>query len=204
MLNGEQALTITPACEHKNAALKSETTAKSGGNFETRIQFACPDCNKLGTIFSASGPTQEGAILWSWDSPDQRKMLRAQKKSNAAASPKDAAPAKVGDPAKGLPGTEMLQLTAELGITSPPGCGCKGTAATMDRLGLEECRARITDLRLSIAAGWSAWGWQDKLKAVTASAWKAAGLGVNPTDPVRDLLEIALDRAEAKMKDLAT
>lgn len=198
MLNGEQSLGITPGCTHVNARSVISTEPKPKGRaYESHIQFLCPDCGAIATIFASGGPVNTGRIVWSWEGVPTRPE---KDKSDAAAQPKEKN--QIGDPAKGLPGTEMLLLTEELGIKSPPTCGCKSMALQMDRLGLEECRSRISDLKLSIASNWTHWGWKDKLSAIAASAWKAAGLGINPTDPVRDILELALDRAEAKMKEL--
>lgn len=196
MLSGENVLGIAPSCTHEKATAKFTTEAR-GRNYETHIQFLCPDCGAIATIYAAGGPVDIGRILWSWEGVPAKPE---RGKSDAIAVPQPNK--KIGDPKKGLPGTEMLQLTSELGIKSPATCGCKSMALNMDRLGLDECRARLPDLKLMIAGNWAAWGWKDKLSAVSSAAWKAAGLGVNPTDPVRDMLEIALERAEAKMKEL--
>lgn len=101
---------------------------------------------------------------------------------------------------EGGPGTEMMELTRQLGVETVPGCSCKSTAATMDKLGVDGCRRRINELVLQVEANWDSWGWKKQLVAVTKAAWKAAGLGVNPTDPVRSLIELALHRAEQAEK----
>lgn len=196
MLNGEEKVVMAQPCSHENAAAKFNTIPK-GINFETHIQFVCPDCKAVATIYAAGGPVDTGRILWTWN-PVTKGVNTPRGHNDAAA--KIETSKQHGDPKKGLPGTEMLLLTKELGIHSPAGCGCKSMALNMDRLGLDECRARLPDLKLMVAGNWASWGWKDKLSAVSAAAWKAAGLGVNPTDPVRDLLEIALERAEAKIE----
>lgn len=96
------------------------------------------------------------------------------------------------------PGTEMLRLTEELGVESKPGCSCKSTARTMDKLGVDGCRDRINELVLTVESNWDSWGWKEKVMAVSKASWKAVGLGINPTDPLRCLLELAINRAETK------
>lgn len=187
-------------CQHPRLTYRrSVLVTDSSDTARLKVSGAsCPDCGIEFVMPTATG-FAESATLALVSRERAKEMALAKSKS----PPAPAAPVPTADPAKGLPGTEMLQLTAELGIVSPPACGCKGAAAQMDRMGLDECRARSADLRIMIASNWANWGWKDKLAAVAAAAWKGAGLGVNPTDPVRDLLEIAFDRAETKMKELA-
>lgn len=181
--------TFDAGCQH--TSLTCELAAGKTPTANTSVaqisQFRCADCGiALYAVGNGGKPANFITVPLVTTAPEVKSR------------PKPESLGKSPEKAEG-PGTEMLSLTAELGIVSPPGCGCKGMAATMDRLGVEGCRERITDLRLSVAANWSAWGWKEKLAAVAASAWKAAGLGVNPTDPVRDLLEISIERAESKI-----
>lgn len=193
-----QASGVKKVCQHPN--MQHDFVVIETNTDETAIAehkgYHCPDCGRSFHIIGTDRKPQPFArVMLSEHLPHISEI--ADKSRPAKESPKREPPAPP-DPSKGLPGTEMLRLTEELGVVSPPGCGCKSMAANMDRLGVDECRARIPDLRLAVAGAWENWGWKDKLKAVAASAWKAAGLGVSPTDPVRDLLEIALDRADAK------
>lgn len=183
--------TFEAGCQHVNLTcdLTVGQTPTANTSVAQLSQFQCTDCGVALYPVGPKGGAVEGIAV-----PLVTTAPAAKSPAKPAARKSPTPP----DPSKGLAGTEMLSLTAELGIVSPPGCGCKGTAATMDRLGVEGCRERISDLRLMVAGAWESWGWKDKLKAVAASAWKAAGLGVNPTDPVRDLLEIAIERADAK------
>lgn len=187
--------TFDAGCQH--LSLTCELTAGKTPTANTSVaqigQFRCADCGVALYPMGNNGTSELIRVPLVTTAPEAKVRPSAERQ-----------PPKPPDPTKGLAGTEMLSLTAELGIVSPPGCGCKGTAATMDRLGVDGCRERITDLRLSVAANWEAWGWSDKLKAVAAAGWKAAGLGVNPTDPVRDLLEIAIERADSKRNQLTT
>lgn len=193
----ESVETVETICDHPRLQYK-RSVVRTGTSDTGALKlsgFHCPDCELDFVATTDKGAAAEGVTipLVTLD----RLAQKATKPAGRAVQPeKPKAPEK---PKEG-PGTEMLQLTNELGIVSPPACGCKSMAATMDRLGVHGCRERITDLRLSVAAGWDAWGWRDKLKAVTAATWKSAGLGVSPTDPVRDLLEIAIERAEQKTK----
>ena len=186
--------TFDAPCQHDielSCSLRVGKTPTDNTSVALVEEFRCVTCGaNLYAIDGKGKPTNGLRVPLVTTAPDAKVRPQAESKTP--------------DPSKGLAGTEMLSLTAELGIVSPPGCGCKGTAATMDRLGVDGCRERITDLRLSVAANWEAWGWRDKLKAVTAAGWKAAGLGVNPTDPVRDLLEIAIERADAKRNHVTT
>ena len=180
--------TVDASCQH--VSLTCELMAGKTPTANTSVafigQFRCADC---GVALFAVGP--KGQTVANIQVP----LITTAPVEKPQQNPKGKPP----DPAKGLPGTEMLSLTVELGIVSPPGCGCKSTAALMDRIGVAECRSRSADLRMMIAGGWEAWQWKDKLKAIAAAAWNGAGLKVSPTDPVRDLLELSFERAEAKM-----
>lgn len=160
--------------------------------------FRCATCGVALYPLSNGKPVEGISVPLVTTAPD------AKPGRTAPTGKAEQTPAKSPDPAKGLPGTEMLSLTAELGIVSPAACGCKTLAAQMDKLGVDGCRAMMSDLKVTMHVNWESWGWRDKLKAVAASAWKAAGLGVNPTDPVRDLLEIAIERAEKKAAEFQT
>lgn len=131
----------------------------------------------------------------------KRRGAKSNPPKNAPKTPTAAQAQPAGpDPADGLPGTEMLQITQELGIEDRPGCGCKGMAATMNRLGTEGCRMRVPELTLSIQATYKSWTGWDKLMFASKAAWKAVGLGVKPTDPIKHLVNLAIDRAEAKAR----
>jgi hypothetical protein len=184
--------TFEEACQHQfelicSLAVGSTPTAHTA--IAKLSGFKCVTCGASLYPLQGSSPVLGIAVPLTTAAPESKKPA-AQAREPAKST---------ADPEKGLPGTEMMQLTAELGIVSPPGCGCKSRAAWMDSVGLETCRASAPDLRLMIRANWDKWGWKDKLSAVSASAWKAAGLGIDPRDPVTDLLEIAFDRAEEKM-----
>jgi hypothetical protein len=98
------------------------------------------------------------------------------------------------------PGTELAAMLRQMGIVSSGGCDCKARQATMDQWGVDKCRERIDEIVGWITEGAPRWGWAERLKAaalavVTGIAWQ-----IDPTDPYRSLVTIAIDRAEAKAK----
>lgn len=207
-------LEAAPACAHGKFRVEPKAINETDmpGTWSLSAQIVCRDCGLVMTLVTPSGFDDQARIVFGGvDLKQQMVAFRQQQK--LAQDQKKAADAvrrtlavgehakSKGDPAKGLPGTEMLSLTESFGIQSPDGCGCKTMAAMMDNLGLAECRARAADLRLTMAASWDSWGWRAKLSAVTAAVWNGAGLKVSPTDPIRDLLELAFERAEAKMNE---
>jgi len=102
------------------------------------------------------------------------------------------------------PGTELANMLRQMGIVSSGGCDCKARQATMDQWGVDKCRERIDEIVGWIEEGAPRWGWAERLKAaalavVTGLAWQ-----IDPTDPYRSLVTIAIDRAEAKAKGGAT
>lgn len=191
------------SCECKRTDIQVLNANRSKNGTSVVVgRVVCRDCGEVQTQLTSAG--YDDVFRLTFGAGLQEKMAasreaKALAKANKPAPAKPERPSKsLSDPSKGLPGTEMLLLTSELGIVAPPGCGCKGMAATMDKLGVDGCRQRHLEIKLAVEANWEAWGWKDKLKAATSSAWKAVGLGVRPTDPVRDLVEIAIERADKK------
>lgn len=185
--------TVKADCQHLSLTceMKSGTTPTVKTAVAIFHGFRCVDCGvTFNTVDPKGRSTPDVSIPLILTTPAQKPEVKAASNKKPVKSS--------ADPKKGLPGTEMLLLTSELGIEAPPGCGCKGMAVTMDKLGVDGCRERINELKLGIAANWDSWGWKDKLGAFKASAWKAVGLGISPTDPVRDLVEIAIERADKK------
>lgn len=169
------SVTVGDACTHEHIDF-NQSVQRKGEAYLLRIgPIVCRDCRQVMRIIAGKNVYRSTAniVFGTFDNPVQTEPPRSSG-----------------------PGTEMIALTEELGIESKPGCTCKSTAMTMDRLGVEGCRNRINELTLTVEANWESWGWKDKLRAVTKAAWKAAGLGVKPTDPVRSLLELAIERAD--------
>jgi hypothetical protein len=207
---GESPEPLPPcACRrHKFDVIQiNEGDKRKGGEgvWTATLQITCKDCGKVLAHRNRDGYDTVARLVYG---PDLEEKLAAAREKRAETAERTQAEAAkktgtTGDPQKGLPGTEMLQVTSELGIETYEGCGCKSVAAAMDVLGVEGCRRRRNELILQIDAGLEGWGWSQKLKAATAAMWKAVGMGVSVTDPVVSLFEISVDRAEKKAKALA-
>jgi hypothetical protein len=96
------------------------------------------------------------------------------------------------------PGTELKRLLESLHLQSQAGCGCDAMVLQMNVWGVEGCRAHraIIVEKLREARG------QVGLQRLLAAAGRALATGlafqVNPLDPIPDLLEEAIRRAEHK------
>ena len=105
----------------------------------------------------------------------------------------------------GFPGTELLNLTAELGIRHPKRCDCKRLARWMDRIGVNGCLVHFQHIVGRVRDNAAIWGWKDKLFNTATAAWKAVLSGlvlqIDPRDPIPGLVEIAIRRAEKKAKE---
>lgn len=100
-----------------------------------------------------------------------------------------------GEPPSG-PGEEFRKLTNELEI-DPSGCPCADTQRKMNRLGVAGCREQLDELCAEILANASKWKIDDP-ETLQRAALKAIELGlvIDPADPVRSLVLIAIERAE--------
>jgi hypothetical protein len=93
-------------------------------------------------------------------------------------------------------GYELSKLYKSLGINPPQNCTCRALSRKMDELGAAGCREQEDELVKAMKANATAYGWNDKIKA----GWKALAVGValkiNPLDPIRSCLRIAIHRTE--------
>lgn len=96
------------------------------------------------------------------------------------------------------PGTELADILRSMGIVSGNGCDCKARQATMDQWGVETCRQNRAVILSWIEEGAPRWGWADKLKAMALAVASGVAWSLSPTDPYGSLIDLAIERAEAK------
>jgi hypothetical protein len=93
-------------------------------------------------------------------------------------------------------GYELAKLYKSLGINPPENCTCRALSAKMDALGPAGCRQHETELVTAMEANAEKYKWTDTLKA----GFKAIGTGlafkINPLDPLRSCLRMAVQRTE--------
>lgn len=96
------------------------------------------------------------------------------------------------------PGTELAKLLKELGITGWRGCGCKSKIAKMNRWGPAVCREHAAEILAWLADASLKTPLTTKLKAATAALTTGLALQLNPADPLRSLLNVAIASAESR------
>lgn len=94
------------------------------------------------------------------------------------------------------PGTELKAILAGLGFQPKQNCGCEAKAREMDILGVEGCREHRERLLTDIKANAVNWGW-DIVRAIPAAVWSGLAFQVSVLDPIPDVFDIAVDKAEA-------
>jgi glycosyltransferase involved in cell wall biosynthesis len=101
------------------------------------------------------------------------------------------------------PGTELADILRSMGIASGSGCDCKARQATMDQWGVAKCRENRAVILGWIEEGAPRWGWADRLKAMALAVASGVAWSLSPTDPYGSLIDLAIDRAEAKERQRA-
>ena len=95
-------------------------------------------------------------------------------------------------------GYELAALYKSLGINPPQNCTCRALAARMDSLGPAGCRAQEDELIKAMEENAAKYKWTDTLKAGFKSIGQGLAFKINPLDPLRSCLRIAIERAEAE------
>jgi hypothetical protein len=94
------------------------------------------------------------------------------------------------------PGTELLNLNAQLKIRPKRGCKCHALAVRMDELGIEGCRAHRVELLAALAENYQLYGRLDKLTAAVHALATGIAFRLDPRDPLGSLFDEALRRAQ--------
>lgn len=98
------------------------------------------------------------------------------------------------------PGTMLASILRQLGIVSTVACSCKEKQRRMDQLGAQGCRDNLDEVVGWITEGAPQWGWADRLKAGALAVATGLAFSINPLDPYRSLVLLAIERSEAKIK----
>ncbi|WP_425618024.1 hypothetical protein NA78x_001717 [Anatilimnocola sp. NA78] len=93
------------------------------------------------------------------------------------------------------PGTELKKLLASVGLTDFSGCGCASKIAQMNRWGVEGCRQHIDQICGWIEEAKRKAGWREQLKAATLATANGLAFKLDPRDPIRSLVELAIESA---------
>ncbi|HVX15938.1 MAG TPA: hypothetical protein VHC22_32440 [Pirellulales bacterium] len=97
------------------------------------------------------------------------------------------------------PGTELKDIFIALG-RSAPGCWtCNGRALQMNVWGVDGCREHIEEIVAWVREEYDKLGRIDTAKAVILAATTGLAFSIDPRDPPRSLVEMAINRAEAKV-----
>jgi len=76
------------------------------------------------------------------------------------------------------PGTELLAITSELGISSKPNCSCKATAAKMDAWRIDGCEQNRDWIVQQLEANAAKWSWLEKLQIAASNAVNPLALSI--------------------------
>lgn len=96
------------------------------------------------------------------------------------------------------PGGELAEILRTMAVEAGPGCDCKARQAQMDAWGVAGCREHRAEILAWIEDGAPRWGWVEKLKAAALAVKSGLAWRLSPTDPYGSLIDLAIDRAEAK------
>lgn len=100
----------------------------------------------------------------------------------------------------GGPGTEMLQLTKELGITEKPNCSCRATAKKMNELGVEGCEQQREWIVQQLEGNAAKWSWLEVLQIAASNAVNPLALSLAFRGNIyHALLDEAIARAKARL-----
>lgn len=106
-------------------------------------------------------------------------------------------------PAEG-PGTELKAIIASLGVTPTSTCGCESLANEMNMLGVDGCRRERERLVSALREKREAFGLEDTVKAAALAFANGLAWRINWKDPLPDLFDVAVRRAEELASNLST
>lgn len=94
------------------------------------------------------------------------------------------------------PGTALMKLLADLGLSPTEDCDCQEKMELMDAWGVAKCRFNRTTVIQWLRDGQVSWHWRGRLRHILQTA---VGLTfkVNPVDPMPGLVDEALRRSAA-------
>lgn len=94
------------------------------------------------------------------------------------------------------PGTELMNLLADLGISPTEDCDCHEKAEKMDAWGLSKCKDNRGVIIQWLRDGQGRWRWKARLRHIIQATRLA--FKVSPLDPFPGLVDEALRRASCK------
>lgn len=99
----------------------------------------------------------------------------------------------------GGPGTEMLAITKELGITEKPNCSCRATAKKMNELGIEGCEKQRDWIVAQLEANAAKWSWLEVLQIAASNVTNPLALSIAFRGNIyHALLDEAISRAKSR------
>lgn len=92
-------------------------------------------------------------------------------------------------------GTALKRLLSVIGI-NPAGCRCDERARLMDGWGIEGCREKKDEIVSWLRGEYRKIGWAAVLRSVVSAIATGLAFKLSPLDPVPDLVDEAIRRAE--------
>lgn len=102
------------------------------------------------------------------------------------------------------PGTELKLLLESLGIAEKPNCGCRGLMNEMNRLGMDGCNRERDRLVAALREKREAFGLADTARAAALALSNGLAFRISWFDPMPDLFDLAVTRAERKATPVST
>jgi hypothetical protein len=96
------------------------------------------------------------------------------------------------------PGTEFEVLAKSLGLNPNEGCGCASIKLRMNHLGVAGCIENRSDLLESLRQNEATFSWLATAIAAGNAARSGLALKISWTDPLPDLLDLAIENARLK------
>jgi len=94
-------------------------------------------------------------------------------------------------------GFELEQIYKSMGITPPANCTCRALAKRMNELGPDGCRQHQDDLVKAMEKNAEQYKWTDTIHAGIRAVKTGLAFQINPLDPLRSCLKLAIKRTEA-------
>jgi hypothetical protein len=89
----------------------------------------------------------------------------------------------------GLPGSMLLWMLRELGLTEKPGCGCKTKARQMNEWGVDGCRLHHEEIVGWLRRNQRKWTTAEKLAAACKAVKTGLAIRLKPWDPLGSLVD---------------
>lgn len=97
-------------------------------------------------------------------------------------------------------GDEVADILKTLGFSRAKGCGCKILMREMNSLGAAGCRREFRQLVAKLTEKYEATTWTERIRAAGLAVLSGIAFKLNIADPIPDLLNEAIRRADSNCR----